>query len=270
MLNSIGVPPFRADGDAADAVAMLVGEEDPTGLLAALGVQVPPLTPAGRTVAGRAIWVGEVETGYPAADAWERVRGAYSRTGLWPVLIEERTLEGLENFDPDDRGIELAEPDGRAWLERAWAQVVTEGVDSIPRSPRVLTAADLDHDGFGWADAWAVLDDDTEYLALVPAPQPWLVPHLLNWWGACNYDLDGSDHAAMLRRWAGHWGAELMGMGLGTIALRVGNPPQNDEEALAVSLERFLYCSDQVHQGVGTLDELKPHAAAPLWWFWWD
>ncbi|MEV6098697.1 hypothetical protein [Nocardia sp. NPDC051981] len=58
MLNSIGVPPFRADRDTADAVAMLVGEEGPTGLLAAPGVQVPQLTFAGRTVAGRAIWVG--------------------------------------------------------------------------------------------------------------------------------------------------------------------------------------------------------------------
>ncbi|WP_169813175.1 DUF4253 domain-containing protein [Nocardia jejuensis] len=272
MLNSLGVKPFRPDADPAPAVEVVAGDLDPTELYATLGIELPPLTRVAATLDGHPVWMAQVETGYPATDLWQRVRAVYARTGLWPLLIAPRALEGLEEFEPEGERENTAAPiesEGAAWLERAVAADPGE-VASVPRSTRDLTDEDRDHEGFGWDDAWNVIDDDSDQLILVPAAHPWLVPYLLNWWGACNHDLNGMDHAALLRRWAGHWGAELVALSLDTLTLRVANPPVDDDAALSVALERFLYCSDQVHQGAGTLDELKPLAAAPLWRFWWD
>ncbi|WP_196814630.1 DUF4253 domain-containing protein [Nocardia sp. BMG111209] len=269
MFEDLPAPPFRPDRPSATA-EVPVPEGDPAQVFGALGVPLPAMRVIGRTVAGQPIWSGEVEPGYPAADLWTAARDWFPGTGWWPVLTEPRTFDGLEEaVRTAGPAIGPGEWDGVRWLDRAYTAATRDGAD-FPRSPRPLTSDDLDHAGFGWADAWAVVGDEFAALTLVPAPAPWLVPYLLNWWGACNYDLGGADHAAMLHRWAGHWRAELLALGLDTITLRVDAPPRTDPDALTVALEHHLYCPDSVYQGVETLDNLKPQTAAPLWQLWWD
>ncbi|MFJ9365878.1 DUF4253 domain-containing protein [Nocardia sp. NPDC101769] len=275
MSNALGAAEFRPDSVAAASVDVVVGDEDPTAFFATLGVELPPLTRATRTVGGCTVWMCEVEPGYPATDLWQRARGVYERTGLWPVLLG--LIEASLNAPGDQQVAAAAVQDGRAWLERAQvegprdAEGPCDDEDPILLSTYVLTEEDRDYEGFDWADAWIAVDEleEADRLALVPAPNPWLVPHLLNWSGARDFDLDGADHATLLRRWAGHWGAELIALSEYELVLRVANPPQDDNEALTVALEWFLYAPNLVYKGWGSLDELKRRVPAPLWRFLW-
>ncbi|MGW4126407.1 DUF4253 domain-containing protein [Nocardia sp. NPDC004711] len=275
MFNALGAEEFRPDSVAAASVDVVAGDEDPTALFATLGVELLPLTRASRTVDGGAVWMCEVEPGYQATDLWQRARGVYERTGLWPVLLG--LIEESLNTPGAQQVVAGAVQDGRAWLERAQVEGPRDdegprdAEDPILQSAYVLTEEDRDYDGFDWADAWIAVDEfeEADRLVLVPAPNPWLVPQLLNWSGARDFDLDGADHATLLRRWAGHWGAELLALSEYELVLRVADPPQDDNDALTVALESFLYAPNLIYKGWESLDELKKRMPAPLWRFLW-
>ncbi|MFB7876862.1 DUF4253 domain-containing protein [Nocardia sp. NPDC056064] len=275
MSNALAAAEFRPDSVAVSPVDVVVGDEDPTALFSTLGVELPLLTRAARTVDGGTVWACEVEPGYPATDLWQRVRAVYEHTGLWPVLLG--IIDASLSAPGDQQIAVAAEQDGRAWLEHARAEGPRdeEGPcgddDPILESTYVLTEEDRDNEGFDWANAWIAVDEypEAHRLALVPAPHPWLVPHLLHWSGARDFDLNGTDHATMLRRWAGHWGAELLALREYDLVVRVGNPPQADNEALTVAVEQFLYAPNTVYKAWGSLDELKMRVPKPLWIFLW-
>jgi hypothetical protein len=53
--------------------------------------------------------------------------------------------------------------------------------------------------------------------------------------------------------------------------LNVTRPPQTRPEALDLAREHYVYCSDIVHQGLGTLSALAARLMGNAWWaFWWD
>lgn len=55
------------------------------------------------------------------------------------------------------------------------------------------------------------------------------------------------------------------------LEMRVTRPPQNDEDALALAREQYLFCFDIVDQGVMTIDNLRQSLlGSELWYFWWD
>jgi hypothetical protein len=53
--------------------------------------------------------------------------------------------------------------------------------------------------------------------------------------------------------------------------IKVETRPQSRAAALDLAREQFLYCSDIVEQGVGTLSALAAALMENDWWyFWWD
>jgi hypothetical protein len=105
---------------------------------------------------------------------------------------------------------------------------------------------------------------------LVPTDDWTTVPAHLRWggWNACPAP---EYHIAALRAWRDRFGAELVGLAFDTMNLRVARRPQTRPEALDIAREQYLYCSDIVDQGVGTLSALAATLMASDWWFfWWD
>ncbi|MEV0355489.1 DUF4253 domain-containing protein [Nocardia sp. NPDC050697] len=209
---------------------------------------------------GGSVWVAEVEPGYPACDRWTTFRDRFEHTGFWPILLEATTLD------------HPAEPETVSGLLDG-AAVLTARADDDPVRKQVdlSDAADPDrYDGFDWADTWAVIGDDFDRIALVPVAAPWLVPARLGWQGACNNDLDGAEHAAVLRRWHHLYRAELLTLGFDTMWFRHLTPLPDEATALAAAAEVSAYCPDAVHQDHGSLDGVAERLLRPIWRLWWD
>ncbi len=108
------------------------------------------------------------------------------------------------------------------------------------------------------------------HIVLIPTDDWTTVPAHLRWggWNACPAP---EYHIAALRSWRDRFGAELVGLAFDTMNLRVTRRPQTRAESLDLAREQYLYCSDIVDQGVGTLSSLAAALMANDWWyFWWD
>lgn len=261
------VPPFAPDVPLPDDLDLDPGP----GAVAALeahGVSLPGAIFRGNVGSGVPVWTVPVEKGRPAADLWQRVRDLHPSTGIWPLLVTEQTWQETEfsvvRAGPPN-GSMVSPGDGANWMEsRAGRRPVEE---HLRRSP--LTELPPADDSADWADLLNVVAEQDQ-LALVPAPAGWLLPGLIDWYGATNYELYGQEHATVLRRWAGRWGAELCGLGFDTMTLRVDRPPVTVAEALEFAVEIYLYCPDAVDQGTGTIDRLAEGLGAALLTMWWD
>ena len=74
-----------------------------------------------------------------------------------------------------------------------------------------------------------------------------------------------------MRSWRDRYGAELIGMSSDTINLRVAVRPKTREEALALARDQYVYCADNIDQGVRTYSALAAALMESDWWyFWWD
>lgn len=107
-------------------------------------------------------------------------------------------------------------------------------------------------------------------IALLPTPHGWHAPAVWKF-GNFNSCPPPHEHAALLRHWEGKYGARVVVLTEDVLECLVARPPPTKEEALLLARDHFLYCSDIVSQGAGSLDAL----AAPLlrgeaWYFWWD
>jgi hypothetical protein len=111
---------------------------------------------------------------------------------------------------------------------------------------------------------------DKVHIVLLPTNEGAAVPAYLEWggWNACP---PPEYHVAALRSWQHRYGAELVGLSHDTMNLRVTHRPPNRDAALSLAREHFLYCSDIVWQGTGTLAPLAAQLFTDDWWyFWWD
>lgn len=87
-------------------------------------------------------------------------------------------------------------------------------------------------------------------------------------WNDCPFP---QEHVAAFRHWHSQYGAEVIGVSGDVVNARAARRPATRAAALALAQEQFEYCSDIVHQGVGTLDALAATLMADDWWyFWWD
>ena len=108
------------------------------------------------------------------------------------------------------------------------------------------------------------------YIVLVPTDDPTTIPAHLRW-GNFNGCPSPEYHVAALRHWRDRYGAELVGMDLGTLNVRVTRKPGTREEALDLARLQYDYCSDIVDQGVESISALAAMLMAHEWWyFWWD
>jgi hypothetical protein len=105
------------------------------------------------------------------------------------------------------------------------------------------------------------------HIVLVPTDDPTTVPAHLQWgnWNACPAP---EYHVAALRHWREHYGAELVGLDMDVMNLRVARKPASREEAIELARVQYTYCPDLVD---GFLSPLAADLMAHDWWyFWWD
>ncbi|NPU13571.1 DUF4253 domain-containing protein [Bradyrhizobium sp. 83002] len=96
------------------------------------------------------------------------------------------------------------------------------------------------------------------------------VPAILRWghWNGCPKP---EEHVAAFRNWRDRYGAELVAITSDVVNLRVARRPQTRDEALALAREHYVYCPDNIDQGVGTFNALAAALMNSDWWyFWWD
>lgn len=264
-LGDLPVPPFPPDRPPAP-LAPARPPRDPGAHFAARGVELGPLTRHDDVLAHRGpLWTAAVAPERAAA-TWRAARAHYPETGLWPALFTDRTWHRIgDDGISDHTPVLAAELNGAAWLSEEYRRRVEAG--PLPRGWEPWTPREAD-----WESEWSLIHDVRRFtqLALVPTPAPWLVPGLLQWSGAVNYDVLGAEHASVLRRWAGRWGAELVALDDETAILRVGSPPTLDGDALQAAVEAYLYCPDSVDTGPDGVDALAPSLTGALWMFWWD
>lgn len=111
---------------------------------------------------------------------------------------------------------------------------------------------------------------DNVYLTVIPTDDWTTIPAYLRW-GDWNENPAAEWHVAAMRTWRDRYGVELVGMGFDTLNLRVNHPARSREEAVDLALAQYVYCSDIVDQGVGSINQLAKDLMENDWWFfWWD
>ncbi|HEY6225717.1 MAG TPA: DUF4253 domain-containing protein [Verrucomicrobiae bacterium] len=107
-------------------------------------------------------------------------------------------------------------------------------------------------------------------IAKIPTPHPYEVPAYLRL-GGWNECPDAPVHVALWKKWQHQYGAEILCVTGDIIEATVARPPTEKEECYKLAREQYLYCSDIVTQGVGTIDALASTLrAGKSWYFWWD
>ena len=214
--------------------------------------------------------------GEEAIAVWKRLRGLVDETGHWPLLLGsdedlDMHLENLEESDGDLEGVlsGAASIDPVRWFEKntrgGFESIMGEWPDPLPASPEPADRAfTIPRDVLTREPFPAV------HLALVPTVNHWEVPAYLRF-GGFNDSPQPHEHVALWRRWHELCGAELVGISSDVIEALVSRPPTDPDGAMQLAQEQYLYCSDIVTQGVGTLSELAARLLnRPVWYFWWD
>lgn len=107
-------------------------------------------------------------------------------------------------------------------------------------------------------------------IAKVPTAHSYEVPAYLRL-GGWNECPGPEEHVAILRRWHSLYGAEVVCVTKDVIECTVVRPPTSKEAAMKLAEEQFLYCTDIVDQGVGSISNLGASLVnAKFWYFWWD
>lgn len=108
------------------------------------------------------------------------------------------------------------------------------------------------------------------YIGLIPTDKPYDVAAYIKYggWNECPYP---EDHVGIMKYWYEKYGAKIISITPDTIEFTVENPPKTKEEALALAKEQFVYCSDIVTQGTGSISDLAASLLnSKYWFFWWD
>lgn len=208
------------------------------------------------------------------ARAWRDLAGAFSETGLWPLVME------LE-IEPDEMSeifFEPAEIGARtpATILRAWW---SSGLAGDPEADRDALAPHGRHfPGLAGRTAGEAplpiisqVASLSGHLGIVAVSRPADVLGVTGWTGAANYDLDPGDQSTVLRSWEDRFDAYVVGLGWDTITLGVGRPPRDMRSATAIAAEHYAFCPDNVDQGAGSIREYSELLVGEkLWPFWWD
>lgn len=107
-------------------------------------------------------------------------------------------------------------------------------------------------------------------IAVIPAPENWMVPCYLRigGWNECP---NAEEQAAIFKYWGEKYGAIIVCVADDVIECTVTRPPASREEALHLAKEQFIFCADIVHQGTETIEALASTLLnAGVWYFWWD
>jgi len=264
----LGAPPFDADRPITVPSAT-PPPEDPAATFTALGIECADLTAHDDLLADGRAWSFALPKDKAAAPAlWEQVRAHHPSTGLWPVLVTDHFWSRVgkhahpERFTVTQLG---HAPTGHDWLTARLTERLAED-EPLPRRqwPRHRTMVK-------WQEIWPARKyPRMDRMLLVPTPANWLVPGLLSWTGAANYDVGPLEHTTMLRRLAARWGIEIIAMDDEMLIMHLAYI-LSVNDGMAAALEAYLYCPDNVEQGYDSIDRLAMDMmTCTLWDFWWD
>jgi hypothetical protein len=111
---------------------------------------------------------------------------------------------------------------------------------------------------------------DKVYVAKVMAEKSWQIPAEFSFGGG-NDCPTPEVHCAIWRDWEARFAAHIVGMSHDVIEAKVFSPPDSKELALELAKEHYVYCSDIVNQGLGSIADLAAALRkADKWHFWWD
>lgn len=249
-----------------------------------LDIQLEPLYQAAAGI----IWTAEIAGGDAAWQLWLQLRAQVENTGYWPVLLGAGSLQAdnlaeLGDYEttcsPEETLALAAQINAQAWFasreeylpgpddeeedEDEWADRMardSEAEATHPATPRLSIPYDL----FSGESVKQLR------LALVPTRFPWEVAAYLFFggWNACP---NPEEQVAIQQAWHSRYGAELVAMSNDILEFTVSRPPVEDEAALALAQEQYLFCDDIVEQGLLSIDNLRQTLQnAPFWYFWWD
>lgn len=240
---------------------------NPQDLFVRLGVPLPGLDLLVHTGTGVPVWAFLVGVGQ-GFEHWLRLRRLHERTGLYPFLIgPEDEVDDLTYMAQNDCDPSAVERGRRLDVGRRLAELRARRDAPHPRTVFATPDADV----HPRPEPHFIADDKQTLVALIPARAGFEVPGLMSWQGAVNWELDGADHVAVVRRWHDFYGAELVTLAFDTLELLVPRPPVDPMEAATVAVDQYAYCPDVVDQGVGSVPALAAgQVRSPSWYFWWD
>jgi hypothetical protein len=202
-----------------------------------------------------------------ALSQWEVLRNLVSETGYWPAIgwdifkkppwkddvVQDIIEEGLridvqQWFEEEASRTRIDEDRERRYADNPYDPLVfLLHLKRFPYTPPPLVP-----------------------IALVPTSDCWEVPAYLPV-QANDWDPSLAVSVALLKYWNERWGAEVVGMTLGVLEMRVLRPPTTWEEAFELAKEQYLYCPDLVDQQAWSVNALaKMLLNSPVWRFWWD
>lgn len=195
--------------------------------------------------------------GYPVilgdADTFDRIAETIEMNGGQSI---EELVNAARQIDPENWFSEREESDPEYYEieEDEWPQGEESSNDSLSAHCDVLT-------GQPYPEV---------YLALIPAPEAWMVPCYLRigGWNECP---NAEEHAAVFKYWGEKYGATVACIADDVIEFQVARPPATREEALRLAKEQYIYCADIVQQGTETIEALASTLLnGKVWYFWWD
>jgi hypothetical protein len=108
------------------------------------------------------------------------------------------------------------------------------------------------------------------FLAKVPAGALFELPAHIRF-GGWNECPEPEVQVALHRAWYERYGAKIISLTNDAVDCVVENPPTTRDEAITLAEEHFMYSSDLVHEGAGTISNLAANLLnARYWHFWWD
>ena len=235
-----------------DAYPMLVGTPHQAGLLFELHRSVAPPRPASMLSRMTAA-IGGARPTSGAALAVDPL-GDAARFDVRAWFNERRRADGI----PADIAIAPITDDEDAIPPRGeWPDGVLPA-----RNPAALMVMDYERK--------ELITAPVLIIALLPGDDPTTAAAHLGFggWNACP---PTHIHVALARHWRDRFGAKPLAFTSDVIEFEIARPIADRATAYDVALEHYLYCGDNVDQGVGTIDALAAYLVGARYWsFWWD
>jgi hypothetical protein len=215
----------------------------------------------------------EAVRGGDAAKRLAELRRELAGSGRVPVILGDRnsveSLKEVHEFNTEDVIVpgHLNEDPVQWFRDRmaedpeAFEGMVDDDFDPEAAAPMHSLAVGFDHRGKERDEIW---------IATVDAEHSWELPLKLGY-GAWNSCPGPEEHALVAKYWALKYGAEIAAVTSDTVEFTVARPPVSKEACDELAKEMFVYCTDIVDQGVGSVPTLsKCVEGSTVWFFWWD
>lgn len=138
-----------------------------------------------------------------------------------------------------------------------------------------LMYSNVEEGDYGIADFMSICEEGTSktneiILFRVPVSSPWEVFAYLPF-GGWNDCPDTLELMSVAKYWHDKYNAVPVVISADTVEFNNNYKIKDNEEAIELAKEMYLFCNDIVEQGVGTIEDLsKLIMKSSVWYFWWD